>query len=311
MSTMKTKTGGSWELWGGGVPAPISLELTVVNTVPILTPVGGVFSDIVIAEASATAYEFSNPRTLTGLPVGVIHPSPAAIGTYGEMSFAGTRIEEFTLNRGADAASVLAIGNYCFAECRLLKRILFNTPVSLTRLNISTSAFLNCENLEYLEAPGEKHFVTGFSAAMFSGCTKFDGQFEHASGTALAVGGTAFLNCAAIKCPVPPTQPITSLGSRCFEGCTGLVNFVVLFSTGSTTTGLAADIFRNCDASQITLDFRNRSAMVSFAANAFRGVVTTDGPVTIIVPNSLLATYTANGSWAAEVSAGRVQFVGV
>lgn len=311
MSTMKTKTGGVWEPWaGGGPPAPLTLEASVVNSVTILTPAGGAFTDIVIDEVSGPIAAYAASYAFMGLPVENILPAPSALGSYGTYALAGTRIKEFTCTR-IDNAGELAIGAGCFAECALLERILFSEPMVLGRLNLAASAFLNCVNLEYIESPGKTHRVTGISSSLFSGCIKFNGQFEHHSLTSISIGASAFYGCEAIVCPISSTQPVTVINANAFRGCIGLEDFTVLFSSGAFTAALSADIFNGCDASQITLDMRNRSVMVSYSANAFRGVVTTDGPVTIIVPSSLLSTYTGNASWAAEVSAGRVQFVGV
>lgn len=310
--SMMVHNGVEFEPWASGGGAVPELTATVLGGSALFTPAGGTWDDIIIPKIAANADTVQLANSFAGLPVGEITPSSTIVTNIGAAAFAGTRIKEYTIT---NTGTTVTFNGLSFAYCYLLEKILFSWNNSL-RVVVFTGAsqFRDCRALQYIQAPD--WVINTSSSALpsdtFKNCESFNQMTKNSSGTALSINGGCWENCFSLEKPLAPGQTIVGLGVRALAGCTGLSDVVIPFSPGSAITGLTnADAFAGSPGAQITLDLTARTAKMNSGTNTFRDVDVSDGPLTVQVPSTLLASYRADAIWATPENDGRIQLIGV
>ncbi len=122
--------------------------------------------------------------------------------------------------------TVKTIKQYAFDGCSALKNITFQNDESWL-YEIGTNAFSNCTSLETIELPTPVKYIQGYA---FDGCTALkDITFQNDESLLYEIKNQAFRNCSSLTGGFlgNPNTCLRTIGSRAFEGCTGMENLVL------------------------------------------------------------------------------------
>ena len=170
---------------------------------------------------------------------------------------------------------IRTIPSYAFIGCSLKSVVL---PESVT--SIANEAFYN-STLFSVVIPDR---VTSISGTAFSAC-----KFKHFTipDGVTSVSTKQFQNCRCLESIVLP-DTVTSIGSTAFSGCQSLK--YVEIQDGVTSIGASA--FSNCTSLKVVC---KAVTPPTLGTNAFIA----QNPVSIYVPDSVVADYKAATNWAA------------
>ena len=167
-------------------------------------------------------------------------------------SLAGTNIQIIAIPK-----SITSAGQYCFNECRVLKRI--SLPNGLTTL--SNYLFKACRTLEKISI----------------------------SKNATSLGSSIFSGCYLLQDIVIPNET-TTIKSLSFEDCYTLKNMVL----PNKIQTIEAQAFKNCYGMKY-YDFTKHTSIPTLAnTNAFTSI---PSDCKIVVPDSLYSTWIAESNW--------------
>lgn len=117
------------------------------------------------------------------------------------------------------------IGDYCFANCTSLEKILPNENMEHCVDSIGEGAFFNCKSLKkvaLLECPSLFDSVTEIKPHTFEGCSSLE-SLDLTGIPIFKIGPAAFRDCTSLKEIIIP-DTLEWLYLSAFEGCTSLEN---------------------------------------------------------------------------------------
>ena len=176
-------------------------------------------------------------------------------------------------------ASVTAIGNNAFQNCRALKNIAIPSSVR----NIPSYAFDGCSSLTNVELPSTIKSIGNYA---FRGCSSL--AYIEIPESVTTIGNYAFQGCSSVSNLEIPGS-VTSIGTYAFAYCTKLSNIVV--PQGIATVG--SYVFSGCTS------LASISEVGSFGNYMFNGCTALK---TVSIPNGVtgIANYTFNGCTALQ-----------
>lgn len=151
-------------------------------------------------------------------------------------------------------AKTYSVGEKCFSGCTSL------TSITLSMASIGVSAFENCTALQSATISKQ----TGGSAYMFDGCTSLT------SITAplwTSIGTGCFRGCVGFVDFVLPPK-VTTINANAFEGCSNMVTFTPSSESNPVLRTINANAFLNC-TSLTTVNLPN--TMTTINSSAFAG----------------------------------------
>ncbi len=155
------------------------------------------------------------------------------IPNYAFWNFAGSFGAGFGIPSG-----VTSIGNGAFQNSEITEIVI---PEGVTSLG--ANAFQGCTELTKITLPST---LTSIGNYAFDGCAKLATIVLPASlpESGLKIGDYAFRNCSSLNGAIALPAGITSIGTRAFEGCSGISE--ISFGEGLATVGSYS--FKGCDA---------------------------------------------------------------
>lgn len=143
---------------------------------------------------------------------------PGTVNTIGNYAFYHNYLNNLEgLTSIVIAEGVRSIGDYAFAECRLLTSI--SIPNSVTE--IGRSAFENCYELKSIKIPNG---VTEIGSSTFDGCRNLTSVTIPNSVT--SIGFCAFCSCKGLTSVTIPSS-VTYIGTDAFRLCENLTSVII------------------------------------------------------------------------------------
>ena len=143
---------------------------------------------------------------------------------------------------GGATYSVTSLEGQCFAGCTGLTSI--TIPNSVTSLG--SGCFVSCERLESIEVESGNTvydsrencnaIIETSSNTMIAGCKN-----TTIPNSVTSLGNRCFFGCTGLTSVTIPNS-VTSLGGSCFSGCTGLTSITI----PNSVTSLGGGCFYNC-----------------------------------------------------------------
>ena len=238
---------------------------------------------------------------------------PSGTTTIGQFAFAYcSSLTSITIPNG-----VTSIGSTAFFGCGLTS---INIPNGVT--SIGNSAFASCDSLTSVTIPNS---VTTIGTAAFQNCTQLNTAVLNGGGV---IGGTnyydsgVFTGCRNLT-SVTIGNGVTTLGNKCFDGCSNANFNSIVIPNSVTTIGMYA--FQNCSyLSSVTIGngitnidqqaFVNCARLTSLTINATtpptlgaNALIGTDANLVIYVPAESVDAYKAATNWSTY--ADRIQAI--
>ena len=200
----------------------------------VVIPENVTYNDVTYSLTSLGNYCFSRCSSLTSVTI------PSSVTSLGDWCF-----EECTSLKSIDIpSSVTSLGEGCFRYCSSLTSI--DIPSSVTSLG--NSCFIYCKSLTFIDIPSS---VTRLGSGCFSHCSSLESitvdknnkvydSRENCNAIIETSTNTMIQGC---KTTVIPSS-VTSLGERCFSGCSSLTSIDI----PSSVTSLGHSCFENCSS---------------------------------------------------------------
>ena len=164
---------------------------------------------------------FRDNRTITAITM------PNSITQIGENAFSGcSLLESINISTGLEV-----IPNSCFSSTAL-KTVIIPEGVK----NINSSAFSNCQKLEYLTLPNT---LVSIGSSSFSNCMKLGSVVIPSS--VKTIDSSAFSSCSSLANVIIPSS-VKTLGGSAFSGCYSLTGVII----PSSIRTLENSVFSNC-----------------------------------------------------------------
>lgn len=145
------------------------------------------------------------------------------------------------------AGSKMILGDRCFKDCRSLESAELNGDIPAW----GSETFMNCTSLKNVDmGKGYHEVIREVGRRAFKGCTGLAGRDALSIRAAVSVlGEECFAGCTNLEA-IPLTEyaytNLEVIGSRAFEGCESLTQFLTSAFTGVKTLGAYA--FSGCDS---------------------------------------------------------------
>ena len=175
---------------------------------------------------------------VTGIPAGLFAGSglkqvviPESVVSIGRYAFANCKLLNHVEFEGSELET---IGDYAFASCRELRSIAL--PNSITSMGVNV--FMNC-GITSIEIPAG---TTEISNGAFAGFASLE-EVVFADNALTTIGSKAFDGCTHLRRIVLP-ENVSSIGEYAFNGCVALEEVVL----SDSLVTLGAYSFNNCTA---------------------------------------------------------------